>query len=155
MKVVPRIWCPEQTVVGSLGAEFAPLAAGRVTEPTDHIGVNSLVAESNSKSTRITRSQSFGRGVDFAESIFLLARPAESIFRDVKREKGRSDSACGACGRWAVLHAPCAASSSRKDSTGDGVCVLRGVARAQCAIMLLLLATPQSGQLRKKKYSRL
>ena len=83
MKVVPRIWCPEQTVVGSLGAEFAPLAAGRVTEPTDHIGVNSLVAESNSKSTRITRSQLFGRGVDFAESIFLLARPA----RDVKGER--------------------------------------------------------------------
>ena len=29
------------------------------------------------------RSQLFGRGVDFAESIFLLARLAESIFRDV------------------------------------------------------------------------
>ena len=87
MKVVPRIWCPEQTVVGSLGAEFAPLAAGRVTEPTDHIGVNSLAAESNSKTTQITRSQLFGRGVDFAESIFLLARPAESIFRDVKGER--------------------------------------------------------------------
>ena len=139
MKVVPRIWCPEQTVVGSLGAESAPLAAGRVTEPTDHIGVNSLVAESNSKSTRITRSQLFGRGVDFAESIFLLARPAESIFRDVKREKVRSDSACGACGRWAVLHAPCAASLPKGFYGGRGLrtpwsrtCAMRNHAFVAC-----------------------
>ena len=72
-----------QTVVGRLGAESAPLAAGRVTEPTDHIGVNSLAAESNSKSTQNWRSQLLGRGFDIAESIFLPARLAESIFRDV------------------------------------------------------------------------
>ena len=33
------------------------------------------------------RSQLFGRGVDFAESIFSLARLAESIFRDVMNLK--------------------------------------------------------------------
>ena len=40
-------------------------------------------AKSISKPSENWRSQLFGRGVDFAESIFLLARLAESIFKDV------------------------------------------------------------------------
>ena len=50
-------------------------------------GVIHLAAESISKFTQNWRSQLFGRGVDFAESIFVLARLAESIFRDVMNLK--------------------------------------------------------------------
>ena len=50
-------------------------------------GVKYLAAESISTPTQNWRSQLSCRGVDFTESIFLLARPAESIFRDVKGER--------------------------------------------------------------------
>ena len=73
--------------MGSLGADSASLMIELSTKPRRMGGVNYLAEESMSKITQNSRSQLSGRGVDFAESMFLLAKLAESIFRDVMNLK--------------------------------------------------------------------
>ena len=86
-KFFSQISVRRRRVRESLTAESAYLAAEWVAKLTENGRSQLSACGVDMKTHENWRSQLFGRGVDFAESIFLLARLAESIFRDVMNLK--------------------------------------------------------------------